>query len=137
MKKILILLFLILCNLSFTKELKNVVIYEKDVSTGEVIDRGSKESQIKIQRELIAKIKRYEELSNKSSLSGKETREMIELKDYLTKAYYRMKEDEEKANIRNAALAEQDVINRMTSEPVPERLLRKEPEKKSILDYIF
>lgn len=137
MKKVLILLFLILCNLSFTKELKNVVIYEKDVSTGEVIDRGSKESQIKIQRELIAKIKRYEELSNKSSLSGKETREMIELKDYLTKAYYRMKEDEEKANIRNAALAEQDVINKMTSEPVPERLLRKEPEKKSILDYIF
>lgn len=137
MKKVLILLFLILCNLSFTKELKNVVIYEKDVSTGEVIDRGSKESQIKIQRELIAKIKRYEELSNKSSLSGKETREMIELKDYLTKAYYRMKEDEEKANIRNAALAEQDVINRMTSEPVPERLLRKEPEKNSILDYIF
>lgn len=137
MKKVLVILFLVLCNLSFTKELENVVIYEKDISTGEVIDRGSKQSQLKAQKALMDKINRFEELSKKSSLSGKETREMIELKDYLTRVYIEMKENEEKAIKRNTALAEQDVIQRMTSEPVPEHLLRKEPEKKSILDYIF
>lgn len=136
MKKIIIVLFTILTAFTYSKELKNVIIYEKDVSTGKVIDNGSDERIKQYKKEVVAKAKRYQELREKSSLSGKEAIELDELRDYFTKLYYETKANEEKAIKRNAALAEQDVIQRMTSEPVPEKLQKKE-EEKSFLDFIF
>lgn len=136
MKKI-VALFAILTAFTYSKELKNVIIYEKDVSTGKVIDNGSDERIKQYKKEVVAKAKRYQELKEKKALSGKEAIELAELRDYFAKLYYETKANEEKAIKRNAALAEQDVIQRMTSKPVPENFQKEEEEEKSFLDFIF
>ena len=112
MKKIMLLCSLLFGTFLFANE-GETVVYINDVGTGKVIDNGAKEADIKMKKEVLKKIERYKTLRAKKQLTGKETEEMMELKDYIIDVYNRMQVTDEQEIRRNSALAEQQVISNL------------------------
>lgn len=119
MKKLMLVGFFILSSLCFTED---IIMYSNDVATGEIVDNGSKEAQINSMKALLKKIERYKELKAKENLTGAEVEEMMELKDYIVVTYQKMQIEEELERKRQAALAEQEVLNNISRRLTEEEL---------------
>lgn len=129
MKKILLIGLIVLSSLCFGED---IIMYSNDVATGETIDNGSKEAQINSMKALLKKIERYKELKAKENLTGAEVEEMMELKDYIVVTYQKMQTEEELERKRQAALAEQEVLNNISRQPTEEELraIQEENERR-------
>ena len=115
MKNLLLVLFLMLSSLSFAEE---VIVYSHDVATGKTTIDKSQEAYTNSLKGVLEKVNRYKELKAKENLTGAEVEEMMELKDYIVTTYQQMKAAEAEKMKRETALAEQDVLSRMTSQPI-------------------
>lgn len=111
MKKIILLCSLLFGIALFAND-GETVVYSNDIATGEVTDKNA-EYNINERKKILKKLARYKELTAKKKLTGKETEELILLKDYIIDLDKRIKIAEEKAIKRNTAVAEQEVISNL------------------------
>lgn len=131
MKKFMVLAIVLLSVTSFS-EMKNVIMYENDVSTGKVIDNRP-EATKKYKEKWLQKTKRYQELDKKKNLTKKEQAEKEKLGQEILIEYKRTNAHNERTVRAQSKNVENEVINKMTSERAPETPKKKKSKVASFL----